>query len=122
MVRKFINGHSPQDKQVQLKRKVTSSNDLSSPPSLPANSVEYRVGEFLGIIQTYPRGSKLSGNMIMKMQSPKYSYLTRLRRTVYTAISKHEKGRIFNFAEPWRDMGRPKIMNDDEVDLFTESV
>ncbi len=67
MVNEFVNGHSPPDKRVQLKRKVTSSDDLSSPPSLPANGVEYGVGEFLGIIQTYPRGSKLRGNMIMKM-------------------------------------------------------
>ncbi len=41
---------------------------------------------------------------------------------MYYAIAKHEKGWIFDFAKAWRDMGRPKIMNDDEVDLFTESV
>jgi len=29
---------------------------------------------------------------------------------------------IFDFDQPWHDMGQPQIMNDDEVDLFTESV
>ncbi len=58
----------------------------------------------------------------LKMLSPEYSYVKRSRRTVYCIIAEHEKGRIFDFEEPWRDMGRPQIMNDDEVDLFTESV
>ena len=56
------------------------------------------------------------------MLSSEYSYLKRSKSTVYTVISEHEKGRIFDFAESWRDMGRPKIMNDNEVDVFTESV
>ena len=60
--------------------------------------------------------------MITKMLSSEYSYLKRSKSTVYTVISEHEKGRFFDFAESWRDMGRPKIMSDDEVDLFTESV
>jgi hypothetical protein len=122
MVNVFVNGHAPSDKRVQLKRKVTSSDDLSPPPSVPANGVEYGVGEFLGIIKTYKKGSKLRGHMITKMLSSEYSYLKRSKSTVYTVISEHEKGRIFDFAESWRDMGRPKIMSDDEVDLFTESV
>jgi len=29
---------------------------------------------------------------------------------------------IFDFDQSWCDMGRPQIMNDNEVDLFTESV
>ncbi len=41
---------------------------------------------------------------------------------MYCVIAKHEKGRTFNFAETWRDMGQPKITNDNEVDLYTESV
>jgi hypothetical protein len=42
---------------------------------------------------------------------------------VYCIIAEHEKGCIFDFDQPWRDMGRPQqIMNNDEVDLFTESV
>ena len=52
MVNVFVNGHAPSDKRVQLKRKVTSSDDLSPPPPIPANGVEYGVGEFLGIIKT----------------------------------------------------------------------
>ncbi len=56
------------------------------------------------------------------MQSPEYNYLKRSRRSVYHVIAEHDQGQIFEFAEEWRDMGRPKIMNDDEVDLFTESV
>ena len=40
----------------------------------------------------------------------------------FPANAEHDLGRIFEFAEEWCDMGRPKIMNDDEVDLFTESV
>ncbi len=61
--------------------------------------------------------------MIIKMQSPEYNYLKRSRRSVYRVIAEHDRGgRIFEFAEEWRDMGRPKILNDDEVDLFTESV
>ena len=69
MVNVFVNGHAPSDKRVQLKRKVTSSDDLSPPPSVPANGVEYGVGEFLGIIKTYKKGSKLRGHMITKMLS-----------------------------------------------------
>ena len=122
MVNVFVTGHAPSDKRVQLKRKVTSSDDLSPPPSVPANGVEYGVGEFLGIIKTYKKGSKLRGHMIAKMLSSEYSYLKRSKSTVYTVISEHEKGRFFDFAESWRDMGRPKIMSDDEVDLFTEWV
>ena len=117
-----MNGHSPPDKRVQLKRNVTTTKDSLSPPALPANGVEYGMGEFLGIIQTYKSRSKQRGAMIMKMLSPEYSYVKRSRRTVYCIIAEHEKGRIFDFDEPWRDMGRPRIMNDDEVDLFTESV
>ncbi len=79
MLNVFVNGHSPPDKRVQLKRKVTSSNDLSPPPSLPANGVEYRVGEFVGIIKTYKKGSKFRGHMISKMLSSEYSYLKRSR-------------------------------------------
>ena len=41
---------------------------------------------------------------------------------MYRVIAEHDQGRIFEFAEEWREMGQPKIMNDDEVDLFTESV
>mgnify|MGYP006192601003 FL=1 len=122
MVNEFVKGHSPPDKRVQLKRKVTTTEDSLHPPPLPANGVEYGMGEFLGIIQTYKRRSKQRGAMIMKMLSPEYSYVKRSRRTVYCIIAEHEKGRIFDFEEPWRDMGRPQIMNDDEVDLFTESV
>ncbi len=122
MVNVFVNGHASSDKRVQLKRKVTYSDDLSPPPSVPANGVEYGVGEFDGIIKTYKKESKLRGHMISKMLSSEYSYLKRSRSTVYTVISEHEKGRIFDFAKSWRDMGRPKIMIDGEVDLFTESV
>ncbi len=122
MVNEFVNGHSPPDKRVQLKRKVTTTEDSLHPPPLPANGVEYGMGEFLGIIQTYKRHSKRRGAMLTKMLSPEYSYVKRSRRTVYCIIAEHEKGRIFDFEEPWRDMGRPQIMNDDEVDLFTESV
>ena len=56
------------------------------------------------------------------MQSPEYNYLKRSRRSVYRVIAEHDKGRIFEFAGEWRHMGRPKIMKNDEVDLFTESV
>ena len=82
MVNVFVNGHAPSDKRVQLKRKVTSSDDLSPPPSVPANGVEYGVGEFLGIIKTYKKGSKLRGHMITKMLSSEYSYLKRSKSTV----------------------------------------
>jgi len=67
MVNEFVIGHSPPDKRVQLKRKVVSLLDDSlPPPELPANGVEYGVGEFLGIIQTYKRRSKQRGVMIKK--------------------------------------------------------
>ena len=55
------------------------------------------------------------------MQSPEYNYLKRLRRSVYPVIAEHDRGRIFEFAEEWRDMGQPKIMNDDEVDFYRVS-
>jgi hypothetical protein len=54
--------------------------------------------------------------------SPQYSYLTWPQRAVYNVILKHEKGRMFDFSETWHDDGRPKIMNDDEVNLFVDSV
>ena len=122
MVNEFVNGHSPPDKRVQLKRNATTMKDSLPPPALPANGVEYGIGEFLGIIQTYKRRSKQRGAMIMKMLSPEYSFVKRSRRTVYCIIAKHEKGHIFDFDQPWCDMGRPQIMNENEVDLFTESV
>ena len=34
------------------------------------------------------------------------------------ANAEHDLGRMFEFSEEWCDMGRPKIMNDDEVDLL----
>ena len=114
--------HSPPDKRVQLKRKVASLDDSLPPPDLPANGVQYGVGEFLGIIQTYKRRSKQRGAMIIKMQSPEYNYLQRSRRSVYCVIAELDQGQIFEFAEEWCDMGQPKIMDDDEVDLYTESV
>jgi hypothetical protein len=84
MVNEFVNGHSPpdSDRGVQLKRKVASLDDSLPPPDLPANGVEYGVGEFLGIVQTYKRRSKQRGAMIIKMQSPEYNYLKRSRRSV----------------------------------------
>jgi len=36
MVNKFVHGHSPPDKSVQLKRKVVSSDPLPA-PALPVN-------------------------------------------------------------------------------------
>jgi hypothetical protein len=59
---------------------------------------------------------------VNEMLSPEYSYVKKSRRTVYCIIAEHEKGCIFDFEEPWRDMGWPQIMNNDEVDHFTESV
>ena len=53
MVNEFVNGHSPPDKQVQLKRNVRTTEDSLPPPALPAYGVEYGMGEFLGIIETY---------------------------------------------------------------------
>jgi hypothetical protein len=121
MVNEFVN-ECPPDKRVQLKRKVASLDDSLPPPDLPANGVEYGVGEFLGIIQTYKRRSKQRGVMIIKMQSLEYNYLKRSRKSVYRVIAEHDRGRIFEFAEEWRELGQPKIMNDDELDFFTESV
>jgi hypothetical protein len=91
MVNEFVKGHSPPDKRVQLKRKVTTTEDSLHPPPLPANGVEYGMGEFLGIIQTYKRHSKRRGAMLTKMLSPEYSYVKRSRRTVYCIIAEHEK-------------------------------
>ena len=51
MVKEFVNGHSPPYKWVQLKRTVTSLDDPLPLPVLPANGVEYKVGEFVDIIQ-----------------------------------------------------------------------
>jgi hypothetical protein len=83
MVNGFVIGHSPPDKRVQLKKNATTTKDSLPPPALPANGVEYGMGEFLGIIQTYKSRSKQRGAMIMKMLSPEYSYVKRSRRTVY---------------------------------------
>jgi hypothetical protein len=99
VVNEFVNGHSPPEKRVQLKRKVAFLDDSLPPPDLPANGVEYGVGEFLSIIQTYKRRSKQRGAMIIKMQSPEYNYLKRSRRSVYRVIAEHDKGRILSLLE-----------------------
>ncbi len=122
MVNVFVNGHSPPDKRVQPKRKVASPHDQLPLPALPINGVEYGVGEFLGIIQLYLRRSKERGGMIRKMMSPQYSYLKRSQRAVYNVILEHDKGKMFDSSETWCDNGRPQIMNDDEVNLFVDSV
>ena len=55
MVNELVNEHSPPDKWVQLKRKVSLLHDPLHPPTLSANGVEYGVGEFLSIIQVYKK-------------------------------------------------------------------
>jgi hypothetical protein len=87
MLIRFVNGHSPPEKQVQLKRKVASLDDSLPPHVLPANGVEYGVEEIISIIQTYKRRSKQCGAMITKTQSTGYIYLKRLRRSVYCIIA-----------------------------------
>ena len=37
-------------------------------------------------------------------------------------ITDHKKGRMFDFNKPWRFVGKPQIMNDEDVECFTESV
>jgi hypothetical protein len=122
MVNKFVNGYSPSDKRVQLKRKVASPQDPLPPLTLPANEVEYGVGEFLGIIKLFPSRSKEHGVMIKKMMSPQYSYLKQLQSAVYNLIDEHVKGRTFDFTVTWHNNGRPQLMNDNEVNLFAETV
>ena len=121
MVNEFVHGHSPPDKRVQLKRKVVSSDPLPA-PALPINGKEYGAGEFLGIIKCYPKGSGERRGMINKMMSPEYQYIKRSLRAVYNLITDHEKGRMFDFNEPWCYGGKPQIMNDEDVECFTESV
>jgi hypothetical protein len=74
MVNEFVHGHSPPDKRVQLKRKVVSSDPLPD-PAFPVNGKEYGMGEFLGIIKCYPKGSGERRGMINKMMSPEYQYI-----------------------------------------------
>ena len=121
MVNEFVHGHSPPDKRVQLKRKVVSSDPLPA-PALPVNEKEYGTGEFLGIIKCYPKGSGERRGLINKMMSPEYQYIKRSLRAVYNLITDHEKGRMFDFNEPWCYGGKPQIMNDEDVECFTESV
>jgi hypothetical protein len=87
MVNEFVHGHSPPDKRVQLKRKVVSSDPLPVPePAFPVNGKEYGMGEFIGIIQCYPKGSGERRQMINKMMSPEYQYIKRSIRAVYNLI------------------------------------
>jgi hypothetical protein len=88
--------------------------DLLPAPALP--------GEFLGIIKCYPKGSGARHGMINKIMSPEYRYIKRSLRAVYNLITDHEKGRIFDFNKPWHDGGKPQIMNDEDIECFTESV
>ncbi len=81
MVNKFVHGHSPPDKRVQLKRKVVSSDPLPA-PALPVNGKEYGMGEFLDIIKCYPKGSGAHSGMINKMMSPEYRYIKQSLRAV----------------------------------------
>jgi hypothetical protein len=121
MVNEFVHGHPPPDKRVQKKRKVVSSDPLLA-PALPVNGKEYGTGEFLGIIKCYPKGSGACRGMINKMMSPEYRYIKQSLRAVYNLITDHEKGRMFDFNKPWRDGGKPQIMNDEDIECFTESV
>jgi hypothetical protein len=121
MVNEFVHGHSPPDKRVQLKRKVVSSDPLPA-PALPVNGKEYGTGEFLDIIKCYPEGSGAHHSMINKMMSPEYRYIKQSLRAMYNLSTDHEKGRMFDFNEPWRDSGKPQKMNDEDIECFTESV
>ena len=60
--------------------------------------------------------------MINTMMSPEYQYIKRSIRAVYNLITDHEKGRMVDFNEPWRFVGKPQIMNDEDIECFTESV
>jgi hypothetical protein len=44
------------------------------------------MGEFIGIIQCYPKGSGECRQMINKMMSPEYQYIKRSIRAVYNLI------------------------------------
>ncbi len=106
---------------MQLKRKVVSSDSLPA-PALPVNGKEYGMGECLGIIKCYPKGSKAHCGMINKMMSPEYRYIKQSLRAVYNLSTDHEKGRMFDFNETWCDDGKPPIMNDEDIECFTKSV
>jgi hypothetical protein len=99
MVNKFVHGHSPPDKGVQLKRKVVLLDPLPA-PALPVIRKEYGMGEFLGIIKCYSKESGARHCMINKMMSPEYRYIKRSLRAVYNLITDHEKGRMFDFNKP----------------------
>ncbi len=124
MVNELVNRHSPPapDKRVQPKRKVLSLHDTLPTPTPPAIGVEYGVGEFLSIIHVYKKGSRARGGMIKSMMSPQHSYLNQSQWAVYNIIQEHEKGRMFDFDETWRDNGRPPIMKENEVDMFAEKI
>ena len=98
------------------------SSDPLPAPALPVNGKEYGTGEFLGIIKCYPKGSVERRGMINKMISPEYQYIKQSLRAVYNLITDHKKGRMFDFNKPWRYGGKPQIMNDEDVECFTESV
>ncbi len=88
VVNELVQGHSPPDKGVQLKRKVVSSDPLPA-PALPVNGKEYGTGEFLGIIKCYAKGSGACRGMINKMMSPEYRYIKQSLRAVYNLITDH---------------------------------
>jgi hypothetical protein len=54
--------------------------------------------------------------------SPQYNYLNQSQWAVYNIIQEHEKGRMFDVDETWRDNGRPPLMKDNDVDMFAERV
>jgi hypothetical protein len=122
MVNELVNGHSLPDKWVQPKREVLLLHDTLPSLTLHANGVENGVGEFLSIIQVYKRRSRACGGMIRKMMSLQHSYLNQSWQAVYNIIQECKKRQMFYFDETWCDNGRPPLMKENGVDMFTERV
>ena len=103
----------------QVQRKSTRKWRLI--PPVPYKDGVYGIGEFLGHITKYRKGTRDRKEMINCMIE--LGYVTPSYVTACKIIKDHEeKGKVFEFASHWRETGRPKIMEDSEVDEMVRNI
>ena len=86
------------------------------PAPKPSNQVTkvYGVGEFIGIVTRYPKGSRMRGGMITQILDK--GYVKRTQGTIRETLKQHEvHGKRFRFDEAWNHEGRKPLL--DETDL-----
>ena len=101
------------------RRKGQLPLSLPTPP-VPANGVEYGVGEFVKIVSVAKKGSRSRGNLINQIMVKKY--VNGKKANLYRVLSLAEGGRVFAADEPWGQVGRKPILSDEEVDKIAKEL